>query len=47
MGIVDSRPVDDRGEMTWPDLPAGWYDLFVRIDCGWSIAFGPATSSAS
>jgi hypothetical protein len=38
---------DDTGSLTWPDLPDGWYDLFLSLDCGWAASFDRTGSSAS
>lgn len=49
-GSGDPYPtIPDAGEVaiTWPDLPAGAYDLFLSFDCAWTASFGVATSSES
>lgn len=49
-GSGDGYPtIPDAGdvELTWADLPADVYQLWVSLDCAWSLVFGPATSSAS
>jgi hypothetical protein len=50
LGSGDPYPtIPDAGDvvLTWPDLPAGAYDLFLSFDCAWTASFGPGVTSAS
>jgi hypothetical protein len=49
-GSVDPFPTiqpDDTTALTWPDLPMGAYDLWVSLDCAWSIRFDRTGSSSA
>ena len=50
LGSVSPYPLlqpNDRGELNWPDLAAGTYDLYLSLDCAWAITFDRVGSSAS